>query len=90
MGKDVKAEDIVAKAEETGSKIICLSALMTTTMIHMKESIELVKQKGLDIKVMVGGACVTEEYAKEIGADAYSEDAAEAVKVAKKLLGIPE
>lgn len=90
MGKDVKAVDIVAKAEETGSKIICLSALMTTTMIHMKESIELVKQKGLDIKVMVGGACVTEEYAKEIGADAYSEDAAEAVKVAKKLLGMPE
>ncbi|MBP5555030.1 MAG: homocysteine S-methyltransferase family protein [Lachnospiraceae bacterium] len=90
MGKDIKAEDIVAKAEETGSKIICLSALMTTTMIHMKESIELVKQKGLDIKVMVGGACVTEEYAQEIGADGYSKDAAEAVKVAKSLLGMPE
>ncbi len=88
LGKDIKAEDIVAKAQETGSRIICLSALMTTTMVHMKETIELVKEKNLDIKVMVGGACVTEEYAAEIGADAYSKDAAEAVKVAKQLLGI--
>ncbi len=88
LGKDKKAEDIVAKAQETGSRIICLSALMTTTMIHMKETIELVKEKGLDIKVMVGGACVTEEYAQEIGADGYSKDAAEAVRVAKQLLGI--
>ena len=61
---------------------------MTTTMIHMKETIELVKDKGLDIKVMVGGACVTEEYASEIGADGYSRDAAEAVRVAKQLLGM--
>ena len=89
MGKDIKAEDIVNTAVEKGAKIICLSALMTTTMIHMKETIELVKDKGLDIKVMVGGACVTEEYAQEIGADGYSRDAAEAVRVAKQLLNMP-
>ena len=88
MGKDIKADDIVNTAVEKGAKIICLSALMTTTMIHMKETIELVKDKGLDIKVMVGGACVTEEYAQEIGADGYSRDAAEAVRVAKQLLGM--
>ncbi len=87
MGKDIKAEDIVNEAVAKDAKIICLSALMTTTMIHMKETIELVKEKGLDIKVMVGGACVTEEYAREIGADGYSTDAADAVRVAKQLLG---
>ncbi len=90
MGKDIKAEDIVNEAVSKDAKIICLSALMTTTMIHMKETIELVKEKGLDIKVMVGGACVTEEYAQEIGADGYSRDAAEAVRVAKQLLGMPQ
>ena len=88
LGKDVKADIIVEEAEKTGSKIICLSALMTTTMIHMKEVVDLVKEKGLDIKVMIGGACVTEDYAAEIGADAYSRDASDAVKVAKNLLGI--
>ncbi len=88
LGKDIKAEDIVAEAVKTDSKIICLSALMTTTMIHMKEVVEILKAQRLDIKVMIGGACVTEDYAKEIGADAYSKDAADAVVVAKKLLGI--
>ena len=88
LGKDIKAEDIVNEAVSKDAKIICLSALMTTTMIHMKETIELVKEKGLDIKVMVGGACVTEEYAQEIGADGFSKDAAEAVRVARSLLGI--
>ena len=90
LGKDIKADVIIDEAVRTGSKIICLSALMTTTMIHMKETIEIIKQRGLDIKVMVGGACVTEEYAAEIGADGYSRDAAEAVKVAKKLLGMSD
>ncbi len=90
LGKDIKADVIIDEAVRTGSKIICLSALMTTTMIHMKETIEIIKQRGLDIKVMVGGACVTEEYAAEIGADGYSGDAAEAVKVAKELLGMQE
>ena len=88
LGKDIKAEDIIAEAVKTDSKIICLSALMTTTMIHMKEVVEIKKAQGLDIKVMIGGACVTEDYATEIGADAYSKDAADAVVVAKKLLGI--
>jgi len=88
LGKDIKAEDIVAEAVKTDSKIICLSALMTTTMIHMKEVVEILRAQNLDIKVMIGGACVTEDYAKEIGADAFSKDAADAVIVAKKLLGI--
>ena len=60
---------------------------MTTTMLEMKKVIDELKEQGLseDVSVMVGGACVTEDYAKEIGADAYSSDAADAVRVAKEL-----
>ncbi len=87
MGKDVPCEDIINAAKEKSAKIIALSALMTTTMLEMKKVIEEVKNEGLadQVKVMVGGACVTEDYAKEIGADGYSTDAADAVRVAKEL-----
>lgn len=86
LGKDVPAETIVEKAIEHNAAIIGLSALMTTTMPRMEETVKLVREKNLSCKVMVGGAVVTAEYAKSIGADGYSVDAVEAVRVAKKLL----
>lgn len=86
LGKDVSKELICDSIKETGAKIIGLSALMTTTMVYMKEIIECVKQNRLDVKVIIGGAVITESYAKEIGADGYSKDANEAVKVVKAIL----
>jgi 5-methyltetrahydrofolate--homocysteine methyltransferase len=86
LGKDVACELIVEKAKEVNADIIGLSALMTTTMIRMKTVVEMVKEQGLKAKVMIGGAVITESYAKEIGADGYSKDAQDAVKVAKRLL----
>lgn len=88
LGKDVPAEVILEKAKETGAQIIALSALMTTTMVQMKKVVKLVRESGLNTKVMIGGAVITREYAQEIGADGYSKDAAEAVKEVKKLCGI--
>lgn len=85
LGKDVRAEDIIAKGKETGASIIGLSALMTTTMVEMKNVIDLAKDQGLKFKFMIGGAVVNDKYAVEIGADGYARDAYEAVKLAKKL-----
>lgn len=85
LGKDVPREEIIRAAKENRARIIALSALMTTTMQEMKNVIELAKQEGLDAKVMIGGAVITREYADEIGADGYSRDAADAVKLAQKL-----
>ena len=87
LGKDVPAEVIVQKAKETNADIIALSALMTTTMQEMKRVVTLCKEVGLAAKIMIGGAVITESYAKEIGADGYSKDAAEAVEVAESLIG---
>jgi 5-methyltetrahydrofolate--homocysteine methyltransferase len=88
LGKDVSAEEIVSKAREINAQIIGLSALMTTTMVEMKHVIDLAKQRGIISKFMIGGAVVDEKYAEEIGADGYSGDAYEAVKLARKLSGI--
>ncbi len=88
LGKDVKAETIVEAAINNKASLIGLSALMTTTMVRMEDTIALLKEKGLPIKVMVGGAVVTEEYARAIGASGYSADAVGAVKEAKRLLGL--
>lgn len=85
LGKDVPKEQIIAAAKEHHAQIIALSALMTTTMQRMREVIALAREEQLDAKVMVGGAVITQEYAEEIGADGYSQDAADAVKVAQKL-----
>jgi len=85
MGKDVSAETIVSEANRIGAQVIGLSALMTTTMVEMKEVIQLAKKEGIACKFMIGGAVVNEDYAKEIGADGYSRDAYEAVKLAEKL-----
>lgn len=90
LGKDVPRETIIEAAKEHHAAIIALSALMTTTMQEMKRVIDYAKEQHVDAKVMIGGAVITQEYAEEIGADAYSKDAAEAVRVAKKLLGIED
>ncbi len=86
LGKDVPKEEIILAAKENHAQIIALSALMTTTMQRMREVIALAKQEGLNAKVMIGGAVITQDYADEIGADGYSQDAAEAVKLAKRLV----
>ncbi len=85
-GKDVSAEDIVACAVKHKAGIIGLSALMTTTMVKMEDTIRLVHERALPIKVMVGGAAVTQAFADAIGADAYCEDAVSGVRAAKAFL----
>ena len=86
LGKDVEREAIIEAAIKENAKIIALSALMTTTMQEMRQVIVAAKEKSLDCKIIIGGAVITQEYADEIGADGYSKDAADAVKLAKKLL----
>ena len=90
MGVDVPVMKIVEKAREVGADIVALSALLTTTMVHQKDVVEALEDIGLrsKVKVMVGGAPVTQEWVKQIGADGYSEDAIGAARIAKQLLGI--
>lgn len=86
MGKDVPAESIVNKAIEENAQIIGLSALMTTTMMRMKDVVDLAQEKGCQAKIIIGGACITESFAEEIGADGYSKDASECVKLIDSLI----
>lgn len=86
LGKDVPKEKIIQAAKENNARIIALSALMTTTMQRMKEVIAYAKEEGVNARIMIGGAVITQEYADEIGADGYSADAAEAVRLAKTLV----
>lgn len=86
MGKDVPAESIVNKAIEENAQIIGLSALMTTTMMRMKDVVDLAKEKGCQAKIIIGGACIAESFAEEIGADGYSKDASECVKLVDSLI----
>lgn len=86
LGKDVPADVIFAAAKEHNADVIGLSALMTTTMMRMKDVVDKVKKDKLPYKVIVGGAVVSQNFADEIGADGYSKDANEAVKVVDKLL----
>lgn len=88
LGKDVPAATILDAAEKEKADIIGLSALMTTTMPRMAEVIAGVRERNMSCKVMVGGAVLTQDYASQIGADAYSEDARAAVAVAQRLLGL--
>lgn len=87
LGVDVTPEKFVESAREKDGTIVCLSALLTTTMPQMKKVIEQLKNEGVreKTKVMVGGAPVTDEFAKEIGADGYSDNASAAVTLAKSL-----
>jgi corrinoid protein of di/trimethylamine methyltransferase len=88
IGKDVPIEKFVEKALEVNANIIGASALMTITMPAQKELIEELERRGLRsrFKVMVGGGCISKEWAKEIGADGFGRDAEEAVKVAEELV----
>lgn len=87
LGKDVPKEEIIRAAQEHNAQIIALSALMTTTMQRMKEVVVYAREQNVQSKIMIGGAVITQEYADEIGADGYSRDAADAVKLAKRLTG---
>jgi len=86
LGKDVPASRIVDAAAETGAGLIGLSALMTTTMVRMEDTVKLLKERGMPQKVIVGGAVVTDAYARAIGADGHAADAVEAVRLAKRLM----
>ncbi len=87
LGCDVPAEEIVAKARETGAELVALSALITTTMTQMPVVIGALREAGLACRVIVGGAVITQSYADAIGADGYGRDAMEAVRLAKSLTG---
>jgi methanogenic corrinoid protein MtbC1 len=86
LGVNVPSGDFLKKVDESQPKVLAMSALMTTTMPRMAEVIAPLKKKHKGIKVLVGGAPVTDTYAKEIGADGYSGDASGAVDVAKKIV----
>ncbi len=89
LGADVAPEKFVEAVKEKGAQVVCLSALLTVTMPSMKTTIEALKQAGVrdNVKVLVGGAPVTTQYANEIGADGYGENANSAVAMTRKLLG---
>jgi len=89
LGVDVPVTSLIEKAREVNADIVGVSALLTTTMVRQRDVVEALDDMGLrpKVKVMVGGAPVTGEWVKEIGADGYSEDAIGAVQVAKRLVG---
>ena len=88
LGRDVPLDDFVKKAAEVNASLVCMSTLMTTTMDGMRTVIEKLKEKGIrdKVKVMIGGSPISQKFADEIGADGYSVNAVEAVKLAKRLL----
>ena len=86
LGKDVPPETVAQKAIDTNAKLVGLSALMTTTVPAMEETIKLLKEKAHWCKVVVGGAVLTQEYADKIGADKYAKDAMETVRYAEEIL----
>lgn len=86
LGKDVPLETIINKSKENNADVIGLSALMTTTMMRMKDVVDYVRENNLPYKVIIGGAVVSQNFADEIGADGFSKDANEAVKLVDKLL----
>lgn len=90
LGRDVPLDAFVDKAMEVNAQLVCMSTLMTTTMVGMKTVIEKLQEKGIrdKVKVMIGGSPISQKYADEIGADGYSTNAVEAVKLAKRLLEI--
>jgi len=90
LGTDASPDKIAKAVKDRNADIVCLSALLTTTMRSMKDTIQALEKHGVrdSVKVMVGGAPLTQKYADEIGADGYGKDAAEAVKKARQLLGL--
>jgi 5-methyltetrahydrofolate--homocysteine methyltransferase len=89
LGTDVEPQVFVDAVRDNGPQLVGMSALLTTTMVQMKATIEALEEAGLrdSVKIMIGGAPVTDAFAKEIGADAYAPDAATAVDVARELAG---
>lgn len=90
LGRDVPLQQFVDTAKEEGAEFICMSTLMTTTMGGMETVIHLLEDAGMrdKVKVMIGGGPISQKYADKIGADGYSQNAVEAVKLAKRLLNI--
>ena len=88
LGVDVPVEKFVQSARDHEAIVVALSALLTTTMPAMKSTVAAIKEAGLSVKILVGGAPVTDGYAKEIGADGYSDDAPGAVELAKSFISI--
>lgn len=90
LGRDVKLERFIEKAEEVSSDIICMSTLMTTTMDGMKTVIDRLKERNMrdKYKVMIGGGPISQRFADMIGADIYAKDASEAVRKAKTIMGV--
>ncbi len=90
LGRDVPVSNFIEKVKELNPDLIGVSALMTTTMVHMPKLMEALQESGLrtKVKIMLGGAPVLPEWAKKIGADGYGESAMEAVRVAKRLVGL--
>lgn len=90
LGVDVSSEQFISAVKENNADILCLSALLTTTMNYMQEVISTLEHAGLrnQVKVMIGGAPVNESFAQKIGADAYTSNASAAVQKAKQLLGV--
>ncbi len=88
LGVDISSDKFIQAAKENKADIICMSALLTTTMNYMKDVIDALEAAGIrkDVKVMIGGAPVTEAFAKQIGADGYSENANGAVALARQLV----
>ena len=86
VGVDVTSERFVEEAKNSGASIVGLSALLTTTMPSMETTVKAIRDSGVSVKVIIGGAPVTQGYADKIGADGYAADAATAVDVAKSLL----
>ena len=84
LGKDVTPQEIADAVKTHNVKLVGLSALMTTTVPSMAETIKLIKEQTTDVSVMVGGAVLTEEYAEMIGADYYGKDAMSSVRIAEK------
>jgi 5-methyltetrahydrofolate--homocysteine methyltransferase len=92
IGENVTAEDFIARAVAEEAKIIAMSALLTTTMGYMGSVIEAVKKNGLSgkVKTLIGGACVTQRFADEIGADGFAPNAGAAAVKAKELIAFVE
>lgn len=90
LGRDVPLQKFVDTAKQEEAELVCMSTLMTTTMAGMQTVIQLLKEAGIrdKVKVMVGGGPLSQSYADKIGADGYSQNAMEAVRLAKKLLDI--
>lgn len=90
LGRDVELQKFVDTAKEEHASLVCLSTLMTTTMGGMETVIHLLEEAGIrnQVKVMIGGGSISQKYADKIGADGYSQNAVEAVKLAKRLLNI--